>query len=929
MKSAKTFFIVLFFISAQLSYSQTVENLKVEYQARPLGVETQSPRLSWQIKSPKRGTTQTFYQILVSDDEKTLAKNIGNVWDSKKIKSDQSLWIEYKGKPLESRKRYFWKVKIWNELAKMSAFSEVSYWEMGLLNKDDWSARWIGMKGTEGKPPKSVELDKTFNLGKRAVRARIYVSGLGAYHLIFNGKKVGNDFLTPGWTHYLKTVHYQTYEIDPENLTIGSNFITATLGSGWWSSGLGWGGGNHRYSEGPCRLLFQMEMEFYDGSRQTVASDASWQVRTSPITSNSIYHGETYDSRLEYNKLWKKADVLDDLENTTSLFGTEAAANIREESEKFSTANIALKSSPSTQIEVIQEIKAISITEPRKGRYVFDFGQNLVGYAHLAVEGKAGKEITMKFAELLTDKGLADQANLRSIRPTDKFILKGYGVEQWEPKFTYHGFRYVEVEGLPSKPDKNTLVAKVIHNNVPFTGEFTCSNELLNKIYKNITWGQRSNMHSVPTDCPQRDERLGWMGDAQIFAPTASYIMDMNGFFAKWMKDITDSQHSSGYVYDVNPKMVVGGPSKPAWGDALVIVPWRMYQFYGDKRILEENYEAMKKWVNYLNNHPNTKQNGIYHFQSGEGEKAWYGYGDWVPVENSPTKPIGGSYQYFSNQIMAQTARILEKSQDAAEFKKTTQQVKLKYNELYFDKAGSQYEGKTQGANLIPLSLGLTQDADKAAVAANIAENVKNHQKHLTTGFLSTAMLLPVLSESGNHELAYEVVNQKTYPGWGYMIEKGATTMWELWNSDTEKPEGMNSRNHFAYGSVGEWFYGYLAGIRPDDSGAGFRKFKIAPMPVGDLTSASASYLSPYGQIRSSWTKTGDKFTLKISVPANTSATVEIPNTANGNLKETGKVLLSKGKQPKILLPGIKVVKADAKVVTLQVLSGDYEFVTE
>jgi len=344
-----------------------------------------------------------------------------------------------------------------------------------------------------------------------------------------------------------------------------------------------------------------------------------------------------YDARPEYGKDWQNAAIMDDVENKTTLFSTnekDQVNNKNEETEIFSTKNINLKSSLVPQIQVQQEIKAIKITEPRKGHFVFDFGQNLVGFTHLKVEGKAGKEIEMKFAELLTEKGLVDQANLRSIRPTDKYILKGYGVEEWEPKFTYHGFRYVEVEGLPKKPDENTLVAKVIYSSVPFTGNFACSEDILNKIYKNITWGQRSNMHSVPTDCPQRDERLGWMGDAQIFAPTASYIMNMNGFFAKWERDIVDSQHSSGYVYDVNPKMVVGGPSKPAWGDAVVIVPYRMYQFYGGKRIIEENYESMKRWVEYLNNHPNTHKNGIYHFQTGEGDKAWYGYGDWVPVES-------------------------------------------------------------------------------------------------------------------------------------------------------------------------------------------------------------------------------------------------------------------------------------------------------
>ncbi|RYU95636.1 alpha-L-rhamnosidase [Emticicia agri] len=923
----KLVFSLFAILVVNLTYAQTIEKLRCEYFDNPLGLDTQKPRLSWQMVSGTRGAKQTAYQILVADTEENLKKDNGNVWNSGMVKSDQSLWITYAGKALESRKRYFWKVKVWNDKNKPTAYSPTSWWEMGLLQPSDWSAHWIGKKGTEGKPPKAVELQKEFSLAKRAVRARIYVTGLGAYHLIFNGKKVGQDILTPGWTHYLKTIHYQTYEIDGEDLTIGTNFITATLGNGWWSSGLGWGGGKFAYSEGPCRLLFQMELEFYDGSRQTVISDETWKTRLSPIVSNSLYNGEVYDGRLEYGKDWENATILDDAENKTTLFGPKPEDNRNDEAETFSTKNTKLIASVVPQIQVMQELKAVKITEPRKGHYVFDFGQNLVGFTHLKVEGKAGKEVEMKFAELLTDKGLADQANLRSIRPTDKYILKGYGVEEWEPKFTYHGFRYLEVEGLPKKPDENTLVAKVIHNNVPFSGSFTTSNDLLNSIYKNITWGQHGNMHSVPTDCPQRDERLGWMGDAQIFAPTASYIMQMNGFFAKWVRDIADSQHSSGYVYDVNPKIVVGGPSKPAWGDAIVIVPYRMYQFYGDKRIIEENYEAMKNWVEYMNNHPNTKIDGIYYFQAGD----FYGYGDWVPVENSPTKPIGGSYQFYSNKLLAEMAKVIGKTADSQKYTDVAQKVADKYNEVYFDPQGKSYEGNTQGANLIPLSLGITKPADRLAVAQNVAANVRAKNDHLTTGFLSTAMLLPALSDAGEHELAYKVAIQKTYPSWGYMIEKGATTMWELWNSDTEKPEGMNSRNHFAYGSIGEWFYSYLGGIKLDPLSAGFKHFMIAPMPVGDLKWVESKYESSYGPIASGWNWQGAKFVLKVSIPANASAQIQLPLSGKTNaiVKESEKLILSGNKASKAKIPGITFVKIENNKAIFEVLSGNYTFSVE
>lgn len=436
--------LILLFISLIIfqTNAQTLEKLRCEYQETPMGLEGMNPRLSWQMKATNRGAKQTAYQILVADNEADLKKDNGNVWNSGMVKSEQSIKIDYAGKPLESRKRYFWKVKIWNEKNKPTLYSEPTWWEMALLKKEDWSSHWIGKNGTDGK---SIELQKEFNLGKRATRARIYVTGVGAYHLIFNGKKVGQDILTPGFTNDSKIIPYQIYEISNEDLSIGINFITATLGNAWQKGNL------------PNKLLFQMEMEFYDGSRQTVISDGSWKTRLSPIVSNSIYAGETYNAQLEYGKDWENAAIMDDAQSA-----------------------IELKPQISPHARVIKEIKAVKITEPRKGRYVFDFGQNVVGFAYLQTEGKATKEVELKYAETLTDKGLADQ---KGIKPTDKYLLKGYGIEKWEPKFSIHGFRYVEVEGLPKKADENTLVAKVIYENTPIVENLAYSEELLAKIY--------------------------------------------------------------------------------------------------------------------------------------------------------------------------------------------------------------------------------------------------------------------------------------------------------------------------------------------------------------------------------------------------------------------------------------------------------------
>jgi alpha-L-rhamnosidase len=440
--------IILLFISLNIfqTNAQTIEKLKCEYQETPMGLEILNPRLSWQMKATNRGAKQTAYQILVADNEADLKKDIGNVWNSGMMKSEQSIKIDYAGKTIESRKRYFWKVKVWNEKNKSTQYSESSWWEMALLKKEDWSAHWIGKNGTDGK---SIELQKEFSLGKRATRARIYVTGVGAYHLIFNGKKVGQDILTPGFINDSKAIPYQIYEISNEDLSIGINFITATLGNAWQKENM------------PNKLLFQMEMEFYDGSRQTVISDESWKTRLSPIVSNLIYVGEVYNAQLEYGKDWENAAIVEDAKSPQEL-----------------------KPLILPQMRIIKEIKAVKITEPRKGRYVFDFGQNIVGYAYLQTEGKATKEVELKYAETLTEKGLAEQ---KGIKPTDKYLLKGYGVEKWEPKFSYHGFRYVEVEGLPKKAEENTLIAKVIYENTPFVENYAYSEDLLEKIYTKKT----------------------------------------------------------------------------------------------------------------------------------------------------------------------------------------------------------------------------------------------------------------------------------------------------------------------------------------------------------------------------------------------------------------------------------------------------------
>ncbi|MDR6194202.1 family 78 glycoside hydrolase catalytic domain [Siphonobacter sp. SORGH_AS_0500] len=878
------------FVSELLQAQNAPQKLRFEYGDIRLGTGVTQPRLSWQLANTHPGVRQTAYQILVASSPEKLAQNEADLWDSGKVKTSQSVYVDYQGKSLESRQRYFWKVQTWDEKGTASGWSSADWWEMGLLDKKEWKADWIGMAGIIGEPPRSTQARKDFSVKNNLVKARIYATGLGDYVLKINNQKVGDQLLAPGWTDYLKKVYYQTYDVT-SLLKSGENQLDAFLGNGWWSGGLGWGGGFHRYSQGPLRLLCQLELTYADGSTEVIASNKDWKIRLSPVIYDAMYHGEHYDARLEAKGTdadgWVTPVVLNDAKNQTTLFGPNKDPNVGEKADIFDMKKMEVVAQEAPPIRVTETKKAVTVTEPKPGHFVFDFGQNMAGIVHLSIpKATYSQEVVLHFAELLHEDGTVAQENLRSAKSTDRYICKSNGeAEEWEPMFLYHGFRYVEVVGFPGKPTVENVVAKVIHTDFQPIGEFSASEEILNKIYSNAKWTLKSNALSIPTDCPQRDERLGWMGDAQIFVASSCYLMDINSFWAKYARDIADSQHPSGYVYDVNPKMVVGGPSKPAWGDATLIVPWTTYEFFGDKRILEKNYESMKAWVEYMNTHTSTKKAGIYYFS--DPDEKWFGYGDWVPVVASPGKPIGGAYQIYSNTLLAKAAHVLGKTKEAETYAALAKQYTTKYNELYFK--DNNYEGKTQAANLMPLSFGIVPEKLKPVIAKNVADDVKAHQDHLTTGFIASQQILPRLTDYGYNDLAYKVATQKTYPSWGYMAENGATTMWELWNSDKERPEGMNSRNHFAYGSVIEWYFRYLAGVEPIEPG--FKTFRIAPKPPKGLNRVNFSYQSLYGPIVSNWERKDGKLILNVTIPPNTVADLELPLQAGQSASLEGKKL--------------------------------------
>jgi len=749
-------------------------------------------------------------------------------------------------------------------------------------------------------PRRSLCVRKEFVLDKKVARARAYVSGLGIYELHLNGRRVGKDIFTPGWTRYPKRIQYQTYDVT-EVLRKGGNAVGAVLGNGWWSGGLGWKSIS-QYGPDNLSCMVQLNIEYADGTRESVVTDKNWRTHLSPILEDTFYHGETYDARLEMPG-WDEPGF--DAGGWSGVVEVDRAVD-------------NLVPQRSETIQITEELKPVHMHESSPGVYVLDFGQNAVGWVRMKVKGKRGTRVRLRFAEEIDPNGEIYRDNLRSAEATDYYILKGDGQEVWEPRFTYHGFRYCEVRGYPGKPNMADFTLCVLHSAAPPAGEFACSNWLLNQIHKNIVWGQRSNMHSVPTDCPQRDERLGWMGDAQAFAPTACWNMQMAGFFGKWMHDITDSQDTKeGYVTDVAPVAVVSGPAKPGWGDAVVVVPWIIYQYYGDTRIIEDNYAGMKAWVEYMRR----KSKGYIYDQKG--------YGDWVAPVASPKEPIGSAYFFYSTKLLARRARVIGKSADADEYERLARGIAKAFNQKYLDKQTNNYPDGTQTANLLPLSFGMVPADRQEAVVKNIVADVKARGNHPATGFLGTPLLLPILTEYGYHDLAYTVAAQTTYPSWGYMVKSGATTIWELWDTDTKGP-GMNSRNHFALGAVGQWYFEALAGINIHPDYPGFKKVVIRPRPVGDLLWARASYPSMYGMIRSEWHRCEKFLTLTINIPANTSGLVYVPVSGRKNpvISEGGNTIFRASK-PAQKVPGIVFAGHEKGHAFFDVAAGNYEFVVE
>ena len=1054
-----------------------VGQLRCESLQEPLGIDTPQPRLSWILGADKRGSRgqgQSAYQIMVAANRNELDAGQGDLWDSGKVASDQSVLVRYAGKPLASEQECFWKVRVWDEQGRLSAWSRPGHWTMGLLRSSDWHAKWIGLDEPtgggaakpvlgdaqwiwfpEGQPEKAAPigtryfrrtitipadravkgatllftadnsgeffingqkagsaadfhaaaqfdvtgllkrganllaasvhndgpepnpagligllriefaageplivvtdsgwktapqeaaswkdsgfddaawvaaqklgsagmapwgrisgpedrrlaarmLRRGFTVEKNVQRATAYVCGLGLCEFYLNGKKVGDEVLSPALSDYSKRAYYITYDVTKQ-LKRGPNAAGVILGNGrYYAPRSTVPTGTTSY--GFPKLLFQLHIEYENGTSAEVVSDGDWKLTTAgPIRANNEYDGEEYDARMELPG-WS-APGFDDAQ-------WQPAQGVAAPGGQLAAPMIA-------PIRVTETLKPIALTQPQPGVWVFDMGQNLVGWCRLKVSGPRGTEVHLRHAETLKSDGTLYLDNIRSAKVTDTYTLKGGGAEVYEPRFTYHGFRFVEVTGYPGKPGLSAIEGRVVHDDLPVAGEFACSNPLLNHIYRNIVWGVSGNYRSIPTDCPQRDERQGWLGDRSAESKGETYLFDTAALYAKWLLDMADAQKDNGSVSDVCPAFWPIYSDNVTWPSSTVIIPGALREQFADEGIIASHYASAKKWMDYMGGFVK------------EGIIARDSYGDWcVPPENpklihsnDPKRKtdkalLATAYFYHDAKLMAGCATRLGKAEDARHFTELAEKLKAAFNTKFYRADAGQYDNGSQTSCVLPLAFGLVPDGERERVFNHLVRKITDEtQSHIGTGLIGGQWLMRVLTAGGRADLAYTIATQKTYPSWGYMVEQGATTIWELWNGDTADP-AMNSGNHvMLVGDLGIWLYENLAGIKPDPEQLGFKRIIMRPEPVGDLQFVKATHRSPYGLIASDWQKQNGVFRWKITVPANTTATVYVPAKGAESVTESGK--------PAEQAQGVKLLRMEKGRAVFEVGSGSYNF---
>lgn len=872
--------------------SLSVEQLRCEYLDNPLGIDTPQPRLSWRLESGQRAQTQTACQILVASSEGLLKADNGDLWDTGRVASDQTLHVPYAGKPLASSQRCYWKVRAWDKHGAPSAYSRPARWEMGLLSAQDWQGQWIGRTEDTNSAPAPM-LRRAFMLEGRIKHARAYICGLGYYELHVNGRKIGDHLLDPGYTRYDQRALYVTYDVT-DALRRGKNAVGVILGNGWYNVHTRAVWDFHKAPwRGAPKLLMLLRVEYADGRIEIIGTDSHWTTSTGPIIFDSIYGGETYDARLEKpgwdtpdydDAAWARAQVV-------SAPGGKLAAQMMQ------------------PIKASQTLKPAKLTEPKPGTFVFDLGQNLAGFAELRLRAPAGTRVVMKYGERLAKDGLLDRADIQQhvVRvdtnqqfQADTYIAKGAGLETWHSRFTYHGFQYVEVTGFPDRPTLESLRGVFIHSAIPVAGEFECSNPLFNQIWRAGRWAYLSNLQGIPTDCPHR-EKNGWTGDAHLAAEQGLLNYAPAAVYTKWINDLGDEQRPTGELPGIVPTSGWGYKwgNGPAWDSAFLLIPFYLYQYCGDTKVLCDHYEGMKRYVDYLTS---KAKDGIVDI----------GLNDWAPFKTTTPADITSTAYYYRNaQIVALAAGLRGNEADARKYTGLAADIRQAFNRKFYHSDTGLYGNGSQTSLSCALYQGLVEPANRERVLNNLVAAVEKSNGHIDIGILGAKYLLNALLENDRADVACRIASQKDLPSWGWWFEQGATTLWEQWN-------GTESRNHIMFGDICAWFYKALAGINLDPAAPAFKHFTIKPNLVGGLTSARACHDSVRGRIASDWRIAGGRFHLTVTIPPNTAATVHVPGGKPALTKESGK--------PAAEAAGVRCLGVKADRSLFEVGSGTYHF---
>lgn len=847
-----------------------LQSLHTDFMKNPVGFDFIKPMLSWRAEAEGRNRAQSAYQVQACMDE-----SFGVVlYDSGKLASDSQAHVL--DIPLKPMTRYFWRVRIWDEQGRESQYSQPAYFETARFGTP-WQADWIGSSH------QLPQFSKQFTITKPLKQARIYASGVGLYALYLNGKKVGDEELAPGFTAYDYWIQYQTY--DPgEILREGENALGAVLGNGYWKGRVNWPAMPERRNIYGDQNAFIMELHLWyqDGTREVIITDESWFAAQSPYDRAEIYDGEVYDFN-RYRGDW-------------AMPGPVKAEN-RDKAKLVPLDKNLLKARKGQPVRVMEEIKPLTLIDTPKGETVLDFGQNMAGWVKFRANEKKGAKLRLQYGEVLDKDGNFYRDNMRTALAESIVISDGKPLE-YRPALTFFGFRYVLLTGFQLPVNKDDFVAEVLHTDMERTGFFECSDPMVNRLFQNALWGQKGNFVDIPTDCPQRDERMGWTGDAQVFSATACMNMNTDAFFRKYLYDLQLEQQEVGFVPVVVPNILKNantwGSPTTGWADAAVIIPWNLYLYFGDKEVLARQYQSMKAWVDYMSTQD---KDGVHRYGG-------YHIGDWLSQDQhspdalvglTPTELLATAYYAFSAGILAKTASVLHKDEDAATYTALAGKIKKAFRDEFVTPNG-RIASDTQTSKLVALYMDLLEEADRPKVAEQLKARLVDDRLKQTTGFLGTPLLCPVLSENGMNEFAYHLLLNKDFPGWLYAVGKGATTIWERWNSIREDgsfgPVSMNSFNHYAYGSIAEWMYRYVAGINPLPEAPGFQKALIRPMPNSLLKHARASIMTPYGKYESAWAIDGDKLNIEITVPFNAKADIVLPAALGKTVLENGQEII-------------------------------------